>query len=153
LRSAFHLSQCWTKLRAARTWQYGRFDVVHVTTERSSEDYAPQLRQQCVVKVWYHTQVRAELAAAAPTQRRRRPLADEYKCKEQGRDHTRAYGNARRVSRHSLRPHLEPASSRLPLNRFKSLKSKLINVMKILQRGAKYCNVASNLKLSEQNRF
>ena len=73
-----------------RTWQYGRFDVVHVIPPNvSSEDYATQLRQQCVVTVWYHTQVRAELAAAAPTQRRRRPLADEYKCKEQGRDHTR----------------------------------------------------------------
>ena len=154
MRSAFHLSQCLTKLRADSHVAVWPVDVVHVIPPNvSSEDYAPQLRQQCVVKVWYHTQVRAELAAAAPTQRRRRLLADEYKCKEQGRDHTRAYGNARRVSRHSLRPHLEPASSRLPLNRFKSLKSKLINVMKILQRGAKYCNVASNLKLSEQNRF
>ena len=64
-----------------------------------------------------NTRVLVELAAAAPTQRRRRPLADEYKCKEQGRGHTRAYGNARRVSRHSLQPHMEPASSLLPHKR------------------------------------
>jgi len=110
LRSAFHLSQCLTKLYTnPHVAVYGRFDVVHVIPPNvSSEDYAPQLRQQCVVTVWYRTQVRTELAAAGPTQRRRRPLADEYKCKEQGRDHARAYGNARRVPRHSLRPHVEP---------------------------------------------
>ena len=165
MRSAFRYHNIWPScVQAIARGSMVGVDVTHVlpTPHRIGGDIPQnvQLRRlrttiattACGDSV-SNTRVRVKLAAAAPTQRRRRPLADEYKCKEQGRDHTRAYGNARRVSRHSLRPHLEPASSRLPLNRFKSLKSKLINVMKILQRGAKYCNVASNLKLSEQNRF
>jgi len=120
LRSAFRYHNIWPSCvqTIARGSMVG-VDVTHVlpTPHRIGGDIPQnvQLRRlrttiattACGDSV-SNTRVRVKLAAAAPTQRRRRPLADEYKCKEQGRGHTRAYGNARRVSRHSLRPHVEP---------------------------------------------
>ena len=160
------MSQYLAKLRAdQRTWQYGRVDVAHVlpttqnrwrcTTERAAQKIAHHNRND---RVWrqceQHTSsshTRGSSADATPT-----PTACRRVQVQRARPRPYPSLRQRKESLAAQSPTTHGTGFESPtkqtLNRFKSLKSKLINVTKTLQRGAQVSSRPIP-KLSDRNRF